>query len=456
VSDPLDLAKNTARSLAYSLLPRVLNGAIDATRIFADDTLRVGVTGLSRAGKTAFITSIAANLLARDHPRFTLAPMGASEIARFDHPAHLAALAADPPLWPARTDQVSLLALNVRVSRGSILPAKNIRLEFLDYPGEWLLDLPLLTQSFSQWSQATLRRLQSPALAPMARDFLAFAQGLPHAAAADENLAQAGFALFKKTLLEARKAGFSFLQPGRHLMPAPGASPSYIAFFPLPSSGGLATLLAGRYDAYVEAVRRDLASPMFANVDRLIVLADLLSALHDGKDAFDDARAALAAAAGALRFDFDWLSAISAMAQLRRPPRIISRIAFAATKADHVGERQRSNLKNLMHALTKIENSEVTPEYFAIASMRCTQDYVHNLQGRPVSAVRGVIAGSHQPHASFPGEIPDRPPGDDFWAHPFLALPDFIPMRLPEGGRLGVPNIGLEELLRFILPDVLS
>ena len=55
-------------------------------------TLRIGVTGLSRAGKTAFLTSAAANLLARTQPRFSLAPLEAGDVPRFDHAAHLAAL----------------------------------------------------------------------------------------------------------------------------------------------------------------------------------------------------------------------------------------------------------------------------------------------------------------------------------------------------------------------------
>ncbi len=82
-------------------------------------TVRIGVTGLARAGKTAFITSLAANLLAAGAGLPTLpalsaklagrrlgvrlAPSGAASVPRFDEAAHLRALAADPPAWPART-----------------------------------------------------------------------------------------------------------------------------------------------------------------------------------------------------------------------------------------------------------------------------------------------------------------------------------------------------------------
>jgi predicted YcjX-like family ATPase len=141
-------------------------------------TLRVGVSGLARAGKTALLTSIAANLLAfgQNVPclpalatalsgrrlRVRLAPSGADDLPRFDYARHLAALAADPPRWPERTDAASLLALDLVLDRTGLLanlPPRRLRLEFLDYPGEWLLDLPLLRQDFASWSEAALRRI---------------------------------------------------------------------------------------------------------------------------------------------------------------------------------------------------------------------------------------------------------------------------------------------------------
>jgi predicted YcjX-like family ATPase len=56
---------------------------------------------------------------------------------------------------------------------------------------------------------------------------------------------------------------------------------------------------------------------------------------------------------------------------------------------------------------------------------------------------------------SYPGEVPDRAPDDAFWSHPFLQVPDFEPLRPPEGGRGGVPELGLDALLSFLLDDIL-
>ena len=433
-------------------------------------TVRIGVTGLARAGKTAFLTSLAANLLAMGagvpslpalatrlagrRLGVTLAQAGATSVPRFDYGAHLDALAAEPAAWPARTDAVSLLALDLTVPRsglGGQLPARRLRLEFLDYPGEWLLDLPLLRMDFATWSEAALRRLDGQDLA---KDFLSFAAAIPAGAAADEALAATGHRLYQRLLHTLRdQASLAFLQPGRFLMPAPGPQPPWMQFFPLRGRGGLAGLLGQRYTAYTDAARQDLMSPLFGKLDRLVVLADLLTALAAGRDGFADTQAALAAASGALRWQFSWTEAFTSLLSLRRPPPVIRRVAYAATKADHVAARQRGNLRGLMKALTP-GTEGVAAAHFALASIRCTEDAPWQLGGRSVSAVRGRVAGQGMA-LSYPGEVPDQPPDAAFWTHEFFALPEFEPTRLPNARRVGVPQIELDSLLAFLLDDVL-
>ncbi len=223
-----------------------------AAELFGRRRVRIGVTGLARAGKTAFLTSVAANLraLASGRPvlpalrallggrgfRLAVSHAGASSLPRFDLDRHLAALIADPPRWPDRTDAASLLALDLDIGRSGFagaLPPRHIRLELLDYPGEWLLDLPLLREDFSQWSERGFRRLEG-APAAITRDFLAFAGGLPARVGAEEALAATGHRLYRVMLRRLRdEAGLSLLQPGRFLMPAPGPEPPWIEFFPL-------------------------------------------------------------------------------------------------------------------------------------------------------------------------------------------------------------------------------
>ena len=384
----------------------------------------------------------------------TLAPAGASPLPRFDHTGHLASLAADPPAWPARTDSASLLALELVIPRqgfGAALPPQRIRLELLDYPGEWLLDLPLLRLPFDAWSETALRRLDGR---PEATGFLGFLAAIPGGAAADEPLAIAGHRLYVETLRNLRDAGLALLQPGRFLMPAPGPAPGWMPFFPHRGTGPLHTLLARRYDAYVAAVTRELSDPLFGRLDRVVVLVDLLTALAAGPEAFEDARRALAEAASALRWRRSWLETAASLGRLKAPPPQIGRAVFAATKADHVGERQRPNLAALLRHVVE-PAAPVRSAYFAMASVLCTTDDVMMLDGRAVSAVRGHQVGHATAVKSYPGEVPSTPPDAAFWAHPFYALPEFQPARLPEAGRGGVPNLGLDTVLLSLLDDVL-
>ena len=169
-------------------------------------SVRIGVTGLARAGKTALLTSIAANLLAAGAGipvlpaltarlagrslRVSVAPAGAADLPRFDTAAHLAALAHDPPSWPSRTGSVSALGLDLLIGQPGMLaalPPQRVRLELLDYPGEWLLDLPMLGLGFGAWSAVALRRVENRR---EAADFLAFLRALPEVAPGDESLAR--------------------------------------------------------------------------------------------------------------------------------------------------------------------------------------------------------------------------------------------------------------------------
>ena len=283
---------------------------------------------------------------------------------------------------------------------------------------------------------------------------MAFLRALPAAPPADEALARTGHRLYRALLHRLREeAGLSLLQPGRFLMPAPGPEPPWLEFFPLAVESDLAGLMRDRYDAYVGAVREQLMDPSFGRVDRLVVLADLLSALHAGPAAFADATAALAEVAEALRWSGssllpDWLTTLLGFG--------ISRVAFAATKSDHVADRQRGNLAALAAAVTRLPmRGGLRTAAFAVSSVRCTEDVVWTLDGHPVSAVRGRVMGAERAGRSYPGEVPDKPPGPEFWIHPFLALPDFEPLRLPLGGKGGVPHVNLDALLAYLLEDVL-
>jgi predicted YcjX-like family ATPase len=325
----------------------------------------------------------------------------------------------------------------------------------VDYPGEWLLDLPMLDQSFAAWSAETLARLRAGGRAEAAREFLAFVGALAPDAPAEETLARRGHQLYRAALLECRdRLGFRFLQPGRLLHQGPGGDAPILWFFPLPEGarGGLAELLARRHAAYLAERRASFFDPFFRRFDRQIVLVDVLGALHAGREAYEDTREALAAVAHALRYGGGWLDWLTGAG--------VAKVAFAATKADHVPERQREALESLLAALVdapklRAASGGSATAVESIAAIRCTEDDVAQLEGRTVAVVRGVQLQDGRVAKVFPGEVLAGPPKPNYWEHPFFAMPEFQPPRLTAGGFSGMPHLGMDELLAWLIGDLL-
>lgn len=99
---------------------------------------------------------------------------------------------------------------------GGLSGPRTVHLDIVDYPGEWLLDLGLLDQSYADWSASVLRRLETRALgAP----YVDMARGTDSTAPLDEVVAQTLARTFTAYLHAARADGFSDCTPGRFLLP---------------------------------------------------------------------------------------------------------------------------------------------------------------------------------------------------------------------------------------------
>ncbi len=57
--------------------------------------------------------------------------------------------------WPNSTVDISELRLVIDYQRQNGA-TRTLTLDIVDYPGEWLLDLPLLNKSYEQWSAESL------------------------------------------------------------------------------------------------------------------------------------------------------------------------------------------------------------------------------------------------------------------------------------------------------------
>ncbi|MEL7048864.1 MAG: YcjX family protein [Pseudomonadota bacterium] len=214
-------------------------------------TLRLGVTGLSRSGKTVFITGLVQALINQNaEPAFKslsrapgfrcyLEPQPDDDVPRFSYEDHLAALDGGSPLWPDSTRRISQLRLTLEweaqdFARQIVGLPYRLHIDIIDYPGEWLIDLGLLDQSFEQWSAEAIGYARSNRKPSISEPFLAFCKNYSGHEEAAESVAIEGAKLFTAYLTAARRAdpSRSVLGPGRFLLPGDLQDSPLITFNP--------------------------------------------------------------------------------------------------------------------------------------------------------------------------------------------------------------------------------
>ncbi len=454
--------------------------------------IRLGVTGLSRAGKTVFVTALINNLLSGARlpvlaasaegriARVHLDPQPDDAVPRFPYEDHLASLVGPDRHWPQSTRRISQLRLKIefeRAARWGAGPA-TLNLDIVDYPGEWLLDLPLLEKSYARWSNETIAASRAPARASLSGEWLADLDSLKPQAPADEDRARAAAALFTQYLTRARADIFalSTLPPGRFLMPGDLEGSPALTFAPLPveegvepTAGSLAAMMQRRYEAYKTHIVRPFFRDHFSRLDRQIVLVDAMTALNSGPAALRDLENALSEVMRAFR-----VGRASTLASIFRPR--VDRILFAATKADHLHHTSHDRLEAILRLLTekaiaRAEGVGAKIDVIALAAVRATREARIRHAGDDLEAIIGTPERGERldgqefdgetEAAVFPGELPLDPArvfeGDA------LALPEaendwrFLRFRPPVFARgAPPPQIRLDRALQFLIGDRLA
>ena len=468
-----------------------------STSLF-EPTIRLGVTGLSRSGKTVFITALIHALtrggrfpvfeaLATGRiARAQLAPQPDDAVPRFDYEGHIEAL-VNKRDWPDSTRQIS--ELRVVIDYQSLSGYQNrLTLDIVDYPGEWLLDLPLLEQSYETWSAESLRLSRMPPRDRAGAQWHAYLATLKPESAADEQAALTASRLFTAYLHACRDVnyGMSLLPPGRFLMPGELAGSPALTFAPLelpggglPPPGSLWAMMRRRYDAYIDIVVRPFFRDHFARLDRQIVLVDAMAAINAGPEAVRDLEGALAAV-----LDCFHVGRKTFWGTLFRPQ--IDRILLAATKADHLHRTSHDRLEEILKmltepALTKADLAGAQVDVVALAAVRATREATvmrggENLPcviGTPVAGeiVGGETFDGETEVALFPGDLPADPKDlfrSDGKAFRGLATGSpqdadfrFLRVRPPvlertDSGILALPHIRLDRALQFLIGDRLQ
>lgn len=462
-------------------------------------SVRLGVTGLSRAGKTVFISALVHNLLNAGRlplveairsgrvSRVRLEPQPDDAVPRFQYEDHIHALVTDR-IWPDSTRAISQLRITLDYESasgwGRLLSPGRLSIDIVDYPGEWLLDLPLLTQDYRTFSKNTAALAGGGIRAELARDWLALSATVDPEATAEEatarKLAEAFTGYLKACKSDERS--LSTLPPGRFLMPGDLEGSPALTFAPLPAladgrpgKDSLHAMMERRYEAYKTHVVRPFFREHFARLDRQIVLVDALQAVNRGAEAVHDLERALGDVLACFRPGAN--SFLSSLLTRR-----IDRVVIAATKADHLHHESHPRLEALTRrlverAIDRIGMSGAGIEVMALAAVRATREATvrHDGQDLPVivgtpiagETINGETFDGERKTAIFPGDLPESP---DSLFQALESIPEgdapalfnfvrFRPPPLEETGgglRLSVPHIRLDRALQYLIGDRLA
>ena len=462
-------------------------------------TLRLGVTGLSRSGKTVFISSLVHNLLNGGRlPLFEPLQSGRIKstrleeqpddaVPRFQYEDHIRSLVRDR-IWPDSTRAISELRLTIEYESasgwGRFFSPGRLSIDIVDYPGEWLLDLPLLAQDFRTFSDNTAALARTGIRAELSKEWLAEAETVDMDAPADEMTARRLSHVFSAYLraCKADERSLSTLPPGRFLMPGDLDGSPALTFAPLPAMppgpapvGSLRAMMARRFEAYKSVVVKPFFREHFARLDRQIVLVDALQAINRGPEAVQDLERALVDVLSCFRPGTN--NFLTSLLQRR-----IDRVLIAATKADHLHHESHDRLQAITRrlvdrAIQTIGLSGAGIEVMALASVRATREATVRESGEDLPVIVGTpidgetIAGERfdgrRKTAVFPGDLPENP--ESFFAsleqnEPGAGLPDlnivrFRPPELEltgEGLKLSIPHIRLDRAMQFLMGDRLA
>ncbi len=460
-----------------------------------DQHINLAVTGLSRSGKTAFITSFVNQLINEGHGsqlsffdpvhhgNFIAAKRVAQKnlsVPRFDYDLAISALTNEKPSWPEPTHGISELRLAIRYQPTTSLlkygsDMATLTVDITDYPGEWLLDLPMLKQTYEQWSEQTNALLLTEPRHQYAKVFLAkVAQLDPFAPADDETLANLSKEYTELLHLFRHQLGLSVIQPGRFILPAELAGAPILEFFPFPnihaidgndyqnaSDDSFIGMLRARFIEYKQSVVKKFYQQHFVRFDRQIVLADCLTPLNacsenSGPESFADLQLAIDMILESYSYGKSGL-----LARLFSPK--IDKLLFAATKADHVTGEQHAPMISLLNQLIyqskhKLNYDAIEMKTLAIASVKSTQSGKILHQGQQVSVIQGnrLSVNDNRCIADkvtlFPGAVPDKLPEQQYWQSSAFNFINFAP---PAGltQHQALPHIRMDQVLQFLLAD---
>lgn len=438
-----------------------------------DQHLRVAITGLRQSGKTTLMTALIDQLLHVEQStlnQWTVNSSGRLKGIREENhdqlhipafPYHSFRQTLTEGQWPESTQTLNETRLVIRYQsqnglRRRLSAYRDLWLDLIDYPGEWLLDLPLLDQSYASWSKSVAQMIR---LMGHQEDscISQIAQLDPKTKASEYPIGQIA-EHYRQYLRKLRDEGGYYLTPGRQLLPGELKGAPVLDFFPWlgPQPEGehrlekdsCYELMCQRYEYYCKHIVLPFYRDYFKGFDRQVVLVNVLDALNHGAGAFSQLQYTLNRLLESFRYGHRGL--------LNRffVPKI-DRVLFAATQADRITLDQYPALSLLTddllgQSIRKLRFNDIEYKTMVTSAVMAAQQ--GTVKGQP--AVVGTEICSGRQLKVFPGGVPSAIPDPSFWAQHSFNFPSFAPPEISRGDLF--PQMRLDALLEYLLGDKLQ
>jgi predicted YcjX-like family ATPase len=288
-SDIVEEARLSARAL------------LDYGDSFFNPTVRLGVTGLSRAGKTVFITALIHGLTRGGRfpifepyatgriARARLEPQPDDAVPRFAYENHVRTL-IEERRWPSSTVDISELRLVIDYQRQNGAD-RTLTIDIVDYPASGCWICRCSTRVLSNGRRRASRcRARARAQNSPHHGMSISRRFNPKAARTNRRRSprQTVHGLFarlpRRTLCDEPAAARPFPDAGQSRgSPALTFAPLEVRIDGSAPDGSLWAMMRRRYEAYKDVVVRPFFRDHFARLDRQIVLVDALAAFNAGR-----------------------------------------------------------------------------------------------------------------------------------------------------------------------------
>ncbi len=475
-------------------ISNLLNETQKQLKKASSQRIQIGVTGLSGSGKSTFVTSLITQLLTANSvaklPFVELINenrwLGAKlsnhengEYMRFPYEESVHNL-QQLDSWPNPTTRESRIVLELTyIAKSSIWskfwPERTLEIELIDYPGEWLSDIPLLDLDYFAWSAEISTNLKPFRDFDEAKVFKKKILSLHKAIQSGKDEPVSENSIKYLQVVEAYKSWlraihdntnqYVILQPGRFLSPGHLENTPLLNFFPwdlnqfpLNEECSIIPLLKNRFRTYQKKVITPFLTDFFSGCSRQVILVDLVNAVNGGKEEVNKLQQILKNV-----FKIHDYGTNNWLRRLINPN--IEKILVATSKADLLPPDQHRKMQLLLSSLLTNEIDTLKQKgcsynALAISSIRATENRVISENGHDIQAVCGRLEQVADDQENWvtviPADFPESVKLLEVKNGHGLQNLKFSP---PQNWRLGkdaLPHIRMDQVIDFLVGDLMG